>query len=94
MNDEQKIESCRNKSINCRRKCAELVTLLWAALAVVLFVFGIYNHCSSPRLAAILLVSIKLGKLIIFATTKFTTVQKIVAYPSTHCCWFFLLSEI
>jgi uncharacterized membrane protein len=57
-----------------------VVTLLWVALAVVLFVLGIYNRRSWPRLAAILLMCITLGKLIIFDTTKFTTVQKIVAY--------------
>jgi uncharacterized membrane protein len=57
-----------------------IVTLLWVALAVVLFVLGIYNRRSWPRLTAILLMSITLGKLIIFDTTKFTTVQKIVAY--------------
>ena len=57
-----------------------VVTLLWVALAVVLFLLGIYNRRSWPRLGAILLMSITLGKLIIFDTTKFTTVQKIVAY--------------
>ena len=57
-----------------------IVTLLWVALALVLFVSGIYNRRSWPRLAAILLMTITLGKLIIFDTTKFTTVQKIVAY--------------
>ncbi|HEY2720913.1 MAG TPA: DUF2339 domain-containing protein [Chitinophagaceae bacterium] len=57
-----------------------LVTLLWVALAVTLFVFGIYNHRSWPRLAAILLMSVTLGKLIIFDSSKFSTIQKIVAY--------------
>ena len=57
-----------------------IVTLLWVALAVVLFVLGIYNRRSWPRLAAILLMTITLGKLIIFDTSKFTTLQKIVAY--------------
>jgi uncharacterized membrane protein len=57
-----------------------VVTLLWVALAVALFVLGIYNRRSWPRLTAILLTSITLGKLIIFDTSKFTTVQKIVAY--------------
>lgn len=56
------------------------VTLLWVALAVILFVFGIYNHRSWPRLAAIVLMSVTLGKLVIFDSSKFTTVQKIVAY--------------
>jgi hypothetical protein len=57
-----------------------LVTLLWVALAVILFVFGIYNHRSWPRLAAIVLMSVTLGKLVIFDSSKFTTIQKIVAY--------------
>jgi hypothetical protein len=56
------------------------VTLLWVALAVVLFVLGIYNHRSWPRFAAILLMSITLGKLVIFDSSKFTTIQKIIAY--------------
>jgi len=56
------------------------VTLLWVALALILFVLGIYNHRSWPRLAAILLMSITLGKLVIFDSSKFTTIQKIIAY--------------
>jgi uncharacterized membrane protein len=56
------------------------VTLLWVTLAVVLFVFGIYGHRSWPRLAAILLMSVTLGKLVIFDSSKFSTIQKIVAY--------------
>jgi hypothetical protein len=56
------------------------VTLLWVALAVILFVLGIYNHRSWPRLAAILLMSVTLGKLVIFDSSKFTTIQKIIAY--------------
>jgi uncharacterized membrane protein len=56
------------------------VTLLWVALALILFVLGIYNHRSWPRLAAILLMSVTLGKLVIFDSSKFTTVQKIIAY--------------
>jgi len=56
------------------------VTLLWVALAVILFVVGIYNQRSWPRLAAILLMSVTLGKLVIFDSSKFTTLQKIVAY--------------
>ncbi len=56
------------------------VTLLWVAVAVVLFVLGIYNHRSWPRLTGILLMSVTLGKLVIFDSSKFTTVQKIIAY--------------
>ena len=57
-----------------------VVTLLWVALAVVLFLLGIYNHRSWPRLTAILLMGVTLGKLVIFDSSKFTTVQKIIAY--------------
>jgi uncharacterized membrane protein len=56
------------------------VTLLWVASAVVLFIWGIYSHRSWPRLAAILLMSVTLGKLVIFDSSKFTTIQKIIAY--------------
>src|SRR4030095_7463034 len=56
------------------------VTLLWVALALVLFVWGIYSHRSWPRLASILLMSVTLGKLVIFDSSKFTTLQKIIAY--------------
>jgi uncharacterized membrane protein len=56
------------------------VTLLWVALAIVLFFWGMFSHRSWPRLAAILLMTVTLGKLIIFDSSKFSTVQKIVAY--------------
>ena len=56
------------------------ITLLWVALAVALFSVGIYSHRSWPRLAAILLMVVTLGKLVIFDSSKFTTVQKIIAY--------------
>ena len=57
-----------------------MITLLWVALAVTLFVLGIYTHRSWPRLAAILLMVVTLGKLLIIDSSKFTTVQKIIAY--------------
>lgn len=57
-----------------------IVTLLWVALAVVLFLWGILSHRSWPRLASILLTGVTLGKLIIFDSAKFSTVQKIIAY--------------
>jgi uncharacterized membrane protein len=56
------------------------ITLLWVVLAVILFSLGIYAHRSWPRLAAILLMMVTLGKLVIFDSSKFTTVQKIIAY--------------
>lgn len=57
-----------------------IVTLLWVSLAVILFFVGIYTNRSWPRLASILLMSVTLGKLVIFDSSKFTTVQKIIAY--------------
>lgn len=57
-----------------------IVTLLWVALALAIFVVGIFNHRSWPRLAGILLMCITLAKLVIFDSSKFSTVQKIIAY--------------
>ncbi|HMG68903.1 MAG TPA: DUF2339 domain-containing protein [Chitinophagaceae bacterium] len=57
-----------------------LVTLLWIALAAIIFIFGVYNQRSWPRLVAMSLMGVTLGKLIIFDSSKFTTIQKIIAY--------------
>src|SRR6185369_14551253 len=57
-----------------------IVTLLWVAFAILLFGWGIFFRRSWPRLASILLMAVTLGKLMIFDATKFTTVQKIIAY--------------
>jgi uncharacterized membrane protein len=56
------------------------VTLLWVAFSIVLFAWGIFSHRSWPRLAAILLMIVTLGKLVIFDSSKFTPIQKITAY--------------
>jgi uncharacterized membrane protein len=56
------------------------VTLLWVAVAVILFIFGIYRNKSWARITAVLLMSITLGKLVIFDSSKFSTIQKIIAY--------------
>jgi len=56
------------------------VTLLWVAFSVVLFGWGIFSHRSWPRLTAILLMIVTLGKLVIFDSSKFTPIQKIAAY--------------
>ena len=56
------------------------VTILWVAFAVVLFGWGIFSHRSWLRLAAILLMIVTLGKLVIFDSSKFTPIQKIAAY--------------
>lgn len=56
------------------------VTLLWIAVAVLLFVWGIFNRRSWPRLAAIMLIGVTLAKLIIFDSASFSTVQKIISF--------------
>jgi uncharacterized membrane protein len=56
------------------------VTLLWIAIAILLFVWGVFNKRPWPRLAAILLTGITLGKLIIFDSANFSTVQKIISF--------------
>ncbi len=56
------------------------VTLLWLALAVILFTFGLYKHKSWSRITAVLLMTVTLGKLVIFDSSKFSTIQKITAY--------------
>jgi len=56
------------------------VTILWVAFSIILFGWGIISHRSWPRLAAILLMIVTLGKLVIFDSSKFTPIQKITAY--------------
>lgn len=56
------------------------VTLLWLAVAVSLFTWGALDKKSWPRLASILLIGVTLGKLIIFDSADFSTVQKIIAF--------------
>jgi uncharacterized membrane protein len=56
------------------------VTLLWLTVAVLLFLWGAFDKKSWPRLASILLIGITLGKLIIFDSADFSTVQKIISF--------------
>jgi len=56
------------------------VTISWVAFSILLFCWGIFNHRSWPRLTAILLMIVTLGKLVIFDSSKFSPIQKIVAY--------------
>ncbi|MBL7738566.1 MAG: DUF2339 domain-containing protein [Chitinophagaceae bacterium] len=56
------------------------VTLLWIVLAILLFLFGVFTRFAWPRLAGILLTGITLGKLVIFDSARFTTVQKIISF--------------
>ncbi len=57
-----------------------IVTFIWTALAAVMFFTGVYIKRSWPRFAAILLLALTLGKLILFDSEKFNTIQKIAAY--------------
>jgi len=56
------------------------VTILWVAFCIVLFAWGIISHRSWPRLAAILLMIVTLGKLVLLDGSKFSPIQKITAY--------------
>jgi len=56
------------------------VTILWVVFSIALFGWGILSHRSWPRLAAILLMIVTLGKLVIFDSSKFSPIQKITAY--------------
>jgi len=56
------------------------ITLLWTLIAIIVFVIGIAAKTIWPRLAAIILIGIILLKLIVFDSTSFTAIQKIIAY--------------
>ena len=57
-----------------------IVTLLWVAVSVILFVWGIMAQKSWARLASVLLMGITLIKLLAFDSGKFSTIQKISCY--------------
>ncbi len=56
------------------------VTLLWVAVAVSLFIWGIIGKKSWVRLAAVFLVGLTLAKLLILDSKNFSAVQKITCY--------------
>ncbi len=56
------------------------VTFIWVALAAALFAWGIFVKKSWPRFASILLLALTLGKLVLFDSARFNTIQKIFAY--------------
>ena len=56
------------------------VTLLWVAVSVLLFVWGIFAKKSWARLASVLLIGITLIKLLVFDSARFSTIQKISSY--------------
>lgn len=56
------------------------VTLLWVAVAVLFFVWGIIGKKSWVRLAAVFLVGLTLAKLLILDSQNFSAIQKITCY--------------
>jgi len=58
------------------------VTMIWLAIAIVLFVAGVVSKMGWLRLMSILLTGVTLAKLIIVDRSRFTTEQKIISYIS------------
>lgn len=56
------------------------VTLLWVAIAILLFIWGIAGKKSWIRLTAVFLVGITLAKLLVFDSSNFSALQKITCY--------------
>jgi uncharacterized membrane protein len=56
------------------------VTFFWLVLAIALFTWGVYLGKSWPRLCSILLIALTLGKLILFDSERFSTIQKIISF--------------
>jgi Predicted membrane protein (DUF2339) len=56
------------------------VTLMWVAISILLFVWGVYKQLSWARLASVFLIGIILAKLLLFDSERFSTVQKIITY--------------
>ncbi|MGZ8557004.1 MAG: DUF2339 domain-containing protein [Chitinophagaceae bacterium] len=56
------------------------VSLLWVALSVLLFTWGIVAQMSWARLASVILIGITLIKLLLFDSDRFSTIQKISCY--------------
>lgn len=59
------------------------VTLLWLALAILLFIAGLAGKKEWPRIAAISLFGLTLCKLVLFDSTRFTSLQKTLCYIIT-----------
>lgn len=56
------------------------VTLLWLLCSVIIFVLGVKLKSVPARMAAMLLMGTTLGKLLIFDSISFSTVEKVIAY--------------
>jgi hypothetical protein len=59
-----------------------IVTLLWIAVAIALFAWGVIGKLSWARLSSVFLVAITLVKLLFIDSGNFSTGQKIIAYIS------------
>lgn len=57
-----------------------MVTFLWVAASVLLFIWGVVSKKVWPRLASVLLIGTTLVKLILFDAGKFSTLQKILSF--------------
>jgi hypothetical protein len=56
------------------------VTLLWLLTAVVVFAWGFRMRSVSARMTAIVLIGVTLGKLLLFDSRTFSTIEKVIAY--------------
>ena len=56
------------------------VTLLWLLCSVIIFLWGAKMKSVPARMAAMLLMGTTLGKLLIFDSLSFSTVEKVIAY--------------
>jgi uncharacterized membrane protein len=56
------------------------VTFLWLLTAVIVFAWGFRMRSVRARMAAMILIGLTLGKLLVLDSLTFTTVQKVVAY--------------
>lgn len=56
------------------------VTFLWLLTAVIVFAWGFRMRSVRARMAAMILMGVTLGKLLVIDSLTFTTVQKVIAY--------------
>lgn len=56
------------------------VTLLWLAVAIALFSWGLFKIMAWPRMASISLMGITLFKLFVFDSIYFSTIEKVICY--------------
>ena len=59
------------------------ITIIWVAMAIAMFVAGMYYRTRLFRLAAIVLFACTLLKLLFFDSSQFSSLQKVIAYIFT-----------